>query len=40
MRTEYQEQAKVFKALCGPQASFNLEQLRSGEKCAASYKSH
>ena len=34
MRTEYQEQAKVFKALCDPKRLSILEQLRSGEKCA------
>ena len=32
MRTEYQEQAKVFKALCDPKRLSILEQLRSGEK--------
>ena len=31
MRTEYQEQAKVFKALCDPKRLSILEQLRSGE---------
>lgn len=30
----YQEQAKVFKALCDPKRLAILEQLRSGEKCA------
>ena len=30
----YQEQAKVFKALCDPKRLPILEQLRSGEKCA------
>ncbi|MGI6256238.1 MAG: ArsR/SmtB family transcription factor [Acutalibacter sp.] len=34
MDTEYQEQAKVFKALCDPKRLAILEQLRSGEKCA------
>ena len=34
MRETYQEQAKVFKALCDPQRLAILEQLRSGEKCA------
>ena len=34
METEYQEQAKVFKALCDPKRLAILEQLRSGEKCA------
>ena len=30
----YQESAKVFKALCDPKRLAILEQLRSGEKCA------
>lgn len=30
----YQEQARVFKALCDPKRLTILEQLRSGEKCA------
>ena len=30
----YQENAKVFKALCDPRRLAILEQLRSGEKCA------
>ena len=30
----YQEQAKVFKALCDPKRLAILEQLRRGEKCA------
>lgn len=30
----YQEDAKVFKALCDPKRLAILEQLRSGEKCA------
>ena len=30
----YQENAKVFKALCDPKRLAILEQLRSGEKCA------
>lgn len=30
----YQEQAKIFKALCDPKRLAILEQLRSGEKCA------
>lgn len=30
----YQEQARVFKALCDPKRLAILEQLRSGEKCA------
>ena len=34
METEYQEQAKVFKALCDPKRLAILEQLRSGENCA------
>ena len=34
MGTEYQEQAKVFKALCDPKRLAILEQLRDGEKCA------
>ena len=34
MGTEYQEQAKVFKALCDPKRLAILEQLRSGEKSA------
>lgn len=31
---DYQQQAKVFKALCDPKRLAILEQLRSGEKCA------
>ena len=34
MADTYQEQAKVFKALCDPKRLAILEQLRSGEKCA------
>lgn len=34
MALSYQEQAKVFKALCDPKRIAILEQLRSGEKCA------
>ena len=34
MESEYQEQAKVFKALCDPKRLAILEQLRVGEKCA------
>ena len=34
MDSVYQEQAKVFKALCDPKRLAILEQLRSGEKCA------
>ena len=34
MGAAYQEQAKVFKALCDPKRLAILEQLRSGEKCA------
>lgn len=34
METDYQEQAKVFKALCDPKRLAILEQLRGGEKCA------
>lgn len=34
MNAEFQEQAKVFKALCDPKRLAILEQLRSGEKCA------
>ncbi len=30
----YQNDAKVFKALCDPKRLAILEQLRSGEKCA------
>lgn len=32
--SEYQREAKVFKALCDPKRLAILEQLRSGEKCA------
>lgn len=34
MESTYQENAKVFKALCDPKRLAILEQLRSGEKCA------
>lgn len=34
MESSYQENAKVFKALCDPKRLAILEQLRSGEKCA------
>ena len=34
MKTLYQQQARVFKALCDPKRLAILEQLRSGEKCA------
>ena len=34
MGIAYQDQAKVFKALCDPKRLAILEQLRSGEKCA------
>ena len=34
METDYEEHAKVFKALCDPKRLAILEQLRSGEKCA------
>lgn len=34
MEGAYQEEAKVFKALCDPKRLAILEQLRSGEKCA------
>ena len=34
MGPEFQEQAKVFKALSDPKRLAILEQLRSGEKCA------
>lgn len=34
MESNYQAQAKVFKALCDPKRLAILEQLRSGEKCA------
>lgn len=34
METVYQENAKVFKALCDPKRLAILELLRSGEKCA------
>ena len=30
----YQQDAKIFKALCDPKRLAILEQLRSGEKCA------
>lgn len=30
----YQENAKIFKALCDPKRLAILEQLRNGEKCA------
>lgn len=34
MESPYQENAKVFKALCDPKRLAILEQLRTGEKCA------
>lgn len=34
METSYEEQARIFKALCDPKRLAILEQLRSGEKCA------
>lgn len=34
MEAPYQEQAKVFKALCDPKRIAILAQLRSGETCA------
>lgn len=34
MATSYQEQAKVFKALCDPKRLAILDLLRGGEKCA------
>lgn len=34
MQSDYQNQARVFKALCDPKRLAILEQLRSGEKCA------
>ena len=34
MESPYQENAKVFKALCEPKRLAILEQLRTGEKCA------
>ena len=34
MEALYQEQARVFKALCDPKRIAILAQLRSGEKCA------
>ena len=34
MDRNFQENAKVFRALCDPKRLANLEQLRSGEKCA------
>ena len=34
MGMEYQDHAKVFKALCDPKRLAILEQLRGGEKCA------
>ena len=30
----YEQDAKIFKALCDPKRLAILEQLRSGEKCA------
>lgn len=34
MDQNFQENAKVFRALCDPKRLAILEQLRSGEKCA------
>ena len=34
MESEYEQDAKVFKALCDPRRLAVLEQLRGGEKCA------
>ena len=34
MKTDHQENTKVFKAFCDPKRLAILEQLRSGEKCA------
>ena len=34
MESEYEKDAKVFKALCDPKRLMVLEQLRGGEKCA------
>ena len=34
METEYEEQAKIFKAFCDEKRLQILELLRSGEKCA------
>ena len=34
MVNDYEEQARVFKALCDPKRLAILELLRSGEKCA------
>jgi len=34
MALSYQDQAKVFKALCDPKRIAILQLLRSGEKCA------
>ena len=34
MDRNFQENAKVFRALCDPKRLAILEQLRSGEKCA------
>lgn len=34
METEYEEQAKIFKALCDEKRLRILELLRGGEKCA------
>jgi ArsR family transcriptional regulator len=34
MESNYEKDAKVFKALCDPRRLLILEKLRSGEKCA------
>ena len=34
MDRNFQENAKVFRALCDPKRLAILEQLRTGEKCA------
>jgi len=34
MKSSYENDAKVFKALCDPRRLIILEKLRSGEKCA------
>lgn len=38
MDHNFQENAKVFRALCDPKRLAILEQLRSGEKCACVLK--
>ena len=34
MKSDYEKDAKIFKAFCDPKRLAILEQLRSGEKCA------